>query len=61
MTATIHTLYPATPRPAPDDTIRADCERLMRHLARDGRTLRSDMEILADVLEKIVSRLEQRT
>jgi hypothetical protein len=61
MTATIHTLHPATPRPAPDNTIRVDCEELMYHLARDGRTPRNEMEILADVLEHIISRLEQRT
>ena len=61
MTATIHTLHPATPRLAPDDTIRADCERLMYYLARDGRTPRSEMEILADVLERIISRLDPRT
>jgi hypothetical protein len=33
MTATIHTLRPHAPaRPAVDDTIRADCERLLRRV-----------------------------
>jgi hypothetical protein len=38
MTATIHQLRPYAPIAIPADTIRADCERLMRRLVRDGRT-----------------------
>ena len=34
MTATIHTLRPHAPIAIPADTIRADCERLMR-MARE--------------------------
>ena len=62
MTATIHTLRPHAPvaTPAVDDTIRADCERLMRRLVRDGRTPEREMRLLADLLDHIIVRVEER-
>jgi hypothetical protein len=60
MTATIHALRPNAPRPATDDTIRADCERLMRRLVRDGRTPEREMRLLADLLDHIIVRVEER-
>jgi hypothetical protein len=61
MTATIHQLRPHAPaRPAVDDTIRADCERLMRRLVRDGRTPEREMRLLADLLDHIIVRVEER-
>jgi hypothetical protein len=58
VTATIHQLRPHAPRPAVDDTIRADCERLMRRLVRDGRTPEREMRLLADLLDHIIARTE---
>lgn len=58
MSATIHRLPTARPRPATDDTLRADCERLMRTLVRDGRTPEQDMRALADFLDHIITRSE---
>jgi hypothetical protein len=60
MTATIHTLRPHAPIAIPDDTIRADCERLMRRLVRDGRTPEREMRLLADLLDHIIVRVEER-
>jgi len=42
----------------PNDTIRADCERLMRRLVRDGRTPEREMRLLADLLDHIIVRVE---
>jgi len=54
-------LRPNAPRPIPavDDTIRADCERLMRRLVRDGRTPEREMRLLADLLDHIIVRVEE--
>ena len=53
-------LRPHAPtRPAVDDTIRADCERLMRRHVRDGRTPEREMRLLADLLDHIIVRVEQ--
>jgi len=60
MTATIHRLPTARTRPTPPDTIRADCERLMRRLVRDGRTPEREMRLLADLLDHIIVRVEER-
>jgi len=59
MTATIHRLPTAPARPVHDDTIRADCERLMRRLVRDGRTPEREMRLLADLLDHIIVRVEE--
>jgi hypothetical protein len=60
VSATIHRL-PVTPiRALPDDTLRSDCERLMRRLVKDGRTPRWQMQVLADVLDHIIERAEPR-
>ncbi len=52
-------LRPHATRPAVDDTIRADCERLMRRLVRDGRTPEREMRLLADLLDHIIVRVEE--
>jgi len=52
-------LRPHAPRPVVDDTIRADCERLMRRLVRDGRTPEAEMRLLADLLDHIIVRVEE--
>jgi hypothetical protein len=59
MTATIYTLRPHAPIAIPNDTIRADCERLMRRLVRDGRTPEAEMRLLADLLDHIIVRVEE--
>ncbi len=52
-------LRPNAPRPAVDDTIRADCERLMRRLVRDGRTPEAELRLLADLLDHVIKRVER--
>ncbi len=52
-------LRPHAPRPVHDDRLRADCERLMRRLVRDGRTPEREMRLLADLLDHIIVRVEQ--
>jgi len=59
MTATIHTLRPHAPRPVHDDSLRADCERLMRRLVREKRTAEADMRALADFLDYVILQSEQ--
>lgn len=59
MTATIHRLPFVPVRPLPDDTLRSDAERLMRRLVKDGRTPRRELQILADVLDHIIERIEK--
>lgn len=59
MTATIHTLRPHAPLPTHNDTIRADCERLMRRLVRDGRTPERELRLLADLLDHVIKRVER--
>lgn len=58
MTATIHTLRPHAPRPTPDDTLRADCERLMRRLVRERCASEHEMRALAEFLDHIITRAE---
>lgn len=60
MTATIHTLRPHAPRPATDDTLRADCERLMRRLVREKRASEHELRALADFLDHVITRAEKR-
>jgi hypothetical protein len=59
MTATIHTLPVIPIRALPNDTLRSDCERLMRRLVRDGSTPRHELQVLADVLDHIIERTEK--
>lgn len=47
------------PRPAPDDTLRSDCERLMRRLVREKRTPEADMRALADFLDYVILQSER--
>jgi hypothetical protein len=58
MSAHIIPLRPHAPIAIPADTIRADCERLMRRLVRDGRTPEREMRLLADLLDHIIVRVE---
>jgi hypothetical protein len=53
-------LRPHAPIAIPADTIRADCERLMRRLVRDGRTPEAELRLLADLLDHIIVRVEER-
>ncbi len=52
-------LRPHAPRPATDDTLRADCERLMRRLVREKRTTEHDMRALADFLDYVILQSER--
>jgi len=52
-------LRPHAPRPAIDDSLRADCERLMRRLVREKRTPEQDMRALADFLDYVILQSEQ--
>lgn len=58
MTATIHRLPTARPRPTPDDTLRADCERLMRRLVRSRCAYEFELRDIADLLDVIITREE---
>ena len=60
MTATIHLLPTARTRPTPDDTLRADCERLMRRLVRERCASEAEMRALADFLDHIIMRAEDK-
>jgi hypothetical protein len=60
MTATIHTLRPHAPRPATDDTLRSDCERLMRRLVRERCASEHEMRALAEFLDHIITRAEKK-
>lgn len=42
-----------------DDTLRADCERLMRRLVREKRTSEQDMRALADFLDYVILQSER--
>ena len=46
-------------RALPDNSLRSDCERLMRRLVKDGRTPRQELQVLADVLDHIITRTER--
>ena len=62
MTATIHQLRPHAPaRPAVDDTIRADCERLMRRLVKSRCAYEHELRDLADLLDVMIERVERNT
>lgn len=55
-------LHPRTrPTHTPAHTLRADCERLMRRLVKDGRTPRRELQVLADVLDHIITRVEAQS
>lgn len=53
-------LRPHAPRPAPDDTLRADCERLMRRLVRERCAAEHELRALADFLDHIITRSEDK-
>ena len=59
MTATIHRLPTACTRPAPDTTLRADCERLMRRLVLSRCAFEYEMRDIADLLDVIITRTER--
>jgi len=59
MSAQIIPLRPHAPRVIADDTLRADCERLMRRLVREKRTAEADMRALADFLDYVILQSEQ--
>ena len=44
------------PRPATDDTLRADCERLMRRLVLSRCAYEFELRDLADILDAVVTR-----
>ena len=52
-------LRPPAIRALPDDSLRSDCERLMRRLVKDGRTPRHELQVLADVLDHIIEKTER--
>jgi hypothetical protein len=61
MTATIHQLRPHAPIAIPADTIRADCERLMRRLVKSRCTHEHELRDLADLLDVMIERVERNT
>lgn len=60
MTATIHTLPTRATHHTPPDTLRSDCERLMRRLVREKRTPEAEMRMLADFLDYVIEQSEAR-
>jgi hypothetical protein len=52
-------LRPHAPIAIPDDTIRADCERLMRRLVLSRCAFEHELRDLADLLDMIVVRTER--
>ncbi len=60
MTATIHTLPTARTRPTHDDTLRSDCERLMRRLVRERCASENELRALAEFLDHIIIRAEDK-
>ena len=60
MTATIHTLPTARTRPTPPDTLRSDCERLMRRLVRERCASERELRALAEFLDFIITRAEDK-
>lgn len=53
--------FPRQPvRPAPPDTLRADCERLMRRLVRERCASEHELRALADFLDHIITRAEAK-
>lgn len=53
-------LRPHAPRPTPPDTLRSDCERLMRRLVRERCASEHEMRALADFLDLVIARVEKR-
>ena len=47
-------------RPTPDDTLRADCERLMRRLVRERCASEPELRALAEFLDHIITRAEKK-
>jgi len=56
----VHYLPLPAVRALPDDSIRADCERLMRRLAKDKRIPRERLHLLADILDPMIETIEGR-
>ena len=54
--------FPRQPvRPTlPDDTLRADCERLMRRLVRERCASEAELRALAEFLDHIIIRAEDK-
>jgi hypothetical protein len=53
--------FPRQPvRPATDDTLRSDCERLMRRLVRDRCASEHELRALAEFLDHIITRAEDK-
>lgn len=50
----------ARTRPTPPDTLRADCERLMRRLVRERCASEAELRALADFLDHIITRAEDK-
>ena len=48
------------PRPTPPDTLRADCERLMRRLVRERCASEHELRALAEFLDHIIIRAEDK-
>lgn len=59
MTATIHRLPVAPIRALPDDSLRSDCERLMRRLVLSRCVYEFEMRDLADMFDRIIERTER--
>lgn len=54
-------LRPSIPiRALPDNSLRADCERLMRRLYRAEIAFERELRDLADLLDMIIAREERR-
>ena len=54
-------LRPHAPIAIPADTIRADCERLMRRLVRSQCAFEHELRDLADLLDVMIERVERET
>ena len=53
--------FPRQPvRPTPDDTLRSDCERLMRRLVRERCASEAELRALAEFLDFIITRAEDK-
>jgi hypothetical protein len=54
-------LRPRAPpaRVVPDDSLRADCEKLMRRLLRSGCAFEHELRDLADLLDVMIARVEE--
>jgi hypothetical protein len=55
-------LRPHAPaRVVPDDSLRADCEKLMRRLVRSQCAFEHELRQLADLLDVMIERVERET